>query len=107
MCLHLDICIVVFGSFREEGDSNSVMDLSHIDQDKMLPEVSFGQPRDEDEKEKHDDFHSASERSSGCQVNVLKKARDQDKTRQDIFRIELVMVSEIHSYTYTCSPPLE
>ena len=31
----------------------------------------------------------------------------QDKTRQDIFRIELVMVSEIHSYTYTCSPPLE
>ena len=30
----------------------------------------------------------------------------QDKTRQDIFRIELVMFSEIHSYTYTCSPPL-
>ena len=51
MRLHLYICIVVFGSFREEGDSNSVMDLSHIDQDKMLPEVSFGQPRDEDEKE--------------------------------------------------------
>ena len=46
------ICIVVFGSFRgEEGDSNSVMDLSHINQDKMLPEVSFGQPCEEDENE--------------------------------------------------------
>ena len=52
MRLHVYIFIVVFGSFRgEEGDSNSVMDLSHIDQDKMLPEVSFGQPRDENEKE--------------------------------------------------------
>ena len=51
MRLHFYICIVVFGSFRgEEGDSNSVMDLSHINQDKMLPEVSFGQPRDENEK---------------------------------------------------------
>ena len=42
MCLHLDICIVVFGSFR--GDSNSVMDLSRIDQDKMLPDVSLVNP---------------------------------------------------------------
>ena len=43
--------MVVFGSFRgEEGDSSSVMDLSHISQDKMLPEVSLVN-REEDEDE--------------------------------------------------------
>ena len=53
MRLHLYICIVVFGSFRGEGDSNSVMDLSHINQDKMLPDVSLvtGQQREADENE--------------------------------------------------------
>ena len=51
MRLHLYICMVVFGSFRgEEGDSSSVMDLSHISQDKMLPEVSLVN-REEDEDE--------------------------------------------------------
>ena len=55
MRLHVYIFIVVFGSFRgEEGDSNSVMDLSHIDQDETLPEVSFGQPCDDDENENQD-----------------------------------------------------
>ena len=49
MRLHLYICIVVFGSFREEGDSNSVMDLSHINQDKILPEVSLLVNRDDDQ----------------------------------------------------------
>ena len=42
---------VVFGSFRgEEGDSNSVMDLSHINQDKILPEVDL--VSNEDDKSK-------------------------------------------------------
>ena len=45
---------------------------------------------------------------SACRTHLWVSASYlQDKTRQDIFRIELVMVSEIHSYTYTCSPPLE
>ena len=66
MRLHLYICIVVFGSFRgEEGDSNSVMDLSHINQDKMLPEVSFGQPRDENEKENMMVFTQPQKRPQG------------------------------------------
>ena len=53
MRLHLYICIVVFGSFRGEGDSNSVMDWSHINQDKILPDVSLvtGQQREADGNE--------------------------------------------------------